>query len=141
MLPYRDSRFTKIALVIFFLCIVVYGYFEVRGLVFGPTVTVTSLVSVVTEPFITIRGHASRISSLSMNGKTISVTEDGAFEEPFVLSPGDNHIALDAADKYGRTNKTVLEIVYAPSVFSTVTAKAAASTTATSTTASSTKAR
>jgi hypothetical protein len=113
MLPHRDSRVTKIALAIFFILILGYGYYEARGLLFGPVITVTSSVSIVYSPAITIRGKADRIASLSMNGKQITVTEDGVFEEPFVLAPGDNHIMLDAVDKYGRTRQKVFEIVYA----------------------------
>lgn len=114
MLPYRDSRLTYIALGIFFLIIAGYTYFEARGILFGPRITVTSKVTEVHEPFITIKGRADRISSLLMNGNIVSVTETGAFEEPYVLARGDNRIVLDAKDKYGRTRREVIEIVYTP---------------------------
>lgn len=118
MLPYRDSRLTYIALGIFFLIVLGYAYFEAQGLLFGPSITVTSTVTEVHEPFITIKGKAERIASLSMNGKTISVTEEGAFEEPYLLAPGYNRIALDARDKYGRSRSAAIEIVYTPSISS-----------------------
>jgi len=118
MLPYRDSRLTYIALGIFFLIVISYAYFEARGLLFGPSITVSSNITEVREPFIVIRGHADRISSLSMNGKTIPVTEDGAFEEPYLLSAGYNRIVLDAVDKYGRSRRQAIEIVYTPSTSS-----------------------
>jgi Glucodextranase, domain B len=130
MFSYRDSRITKVVLAVFFVCIVAYGYFEARGLLFGPAIMITSQVSVVTDPFITVRGRADRISSLSMNGKSVSVTEAGVFEVPFVLAPGDNHIILDASDTYGRTTKKIIEIVYAPDLpAATTTTTAATSTT------------
>ncbi len=115
MLPYRDSRLTYIALGIFFLIVLGYAYYEARGLLFGPSITVNSSVTEVHEPFVTIKGQADRIASLSMNGKTIPVTEDGAFEEPYILSPGYNRIVLDARDKYGRTRSEAIEIIYTPS--------------------------
>ena len=118
MLPYRDSRLTYIALGVFFLIVIGYAYFEARGLLFGPSITVSSSVTEVREPFIMIRGQADRISSLSMNGKTIPVTEDGAFEEPYLLSAGYNRIVLDAVDKYGRSRRQAIEIVYTPSTSS-----------------------
>ena len=135
MLPYRDSRLTYIALGIFFLIVIGYAYFEARGILFGPSITVTSQVTMVDQPFVTIKGQADRIASLSMNGKTIAVTEDGAFSEPYLLAPGDNRIVLDARDKYGRSREQVIEIVYAPDA-STSSGQAATSTlptTATST--------
>ena len=115
MFPYRDSRITRIALAVFFLIVVGYAYFEARGLLFGPSITVASGVSESHEPLVTIKGQADRISSLTMNGKAISVTESGAFEEPYLLSVGYNRIVLDAKDKYGRTSRKALEIVYTPS--------------------------
>ena len=46
---------------------------------------------------------------------TAFVTEEGAFEEPYVLAPGYNRIVLDAKDKYGRSRSRAIEIVYTPS--------------------------
>jgi len=120
MLPYRDSRLTYIALGVFFLIVLGYAYYEARGLLFGPSITVSSSVTEVHEPFILIKGQADRIASLSMNGKTIPVTENGAFEEPYLLSPGYNRIVFDAVDKYGRSRRQAVEIVYTPPSDSTL---------------------
>lgn len=115
MLPYRDSRITKIALGVFFILVVVYAFFEAQGILFGPTISTYSNVIEVHDPFITINGQAERISSLSMNGEEIQVTESGAFEEPYLLAEGSNRIVLDAKDKYGRRTQKVIEVVYTPS--------------------------
>ncbi len=111
MLPYRDSRLTYMALGIFFLIVIGYAYFEAQGILFGPQIKVTSQPAEVDKPFILIRGSAERITSLSMNGKIIPVTENGAFEEPYLLAPGYNRIVLDAEDQYGRKRTKTLEIV------------------------------
>ncbi len=133
MLPYRDSRLTYIALGIFFLIVLGYAYYEARGLLFGPSITVTSNITEVHEPFVTIKGQADRIASLSMNGKTIPVTESGAFEEPYLLSVGYNRIVLDATDKYGRTRRQAIEIIYTPSTSSGQAPESAEATTSSST--------
>ena len=132
MLPYRDSRLTYIALGVFFLIVLGYAYYEARGLLFGPSITVSSSITEVHEPFILIKGQADRIASLSMNGKTVPVTEDGAFEEPYLLSPGYNRIVLDASDKYGRTRRQAIEIVYTPPATSEATTSQTAATTSAS---------
>lgn len=119
MLPYRDSRLTKIVLGIFFLLIIGYAYFEARGLLFGPSITVATDITEVHDPFITLQGQAARISALTMNGKAVEVTEDGAFSEPYLLSSGYNRIILDARDKYGRTSSQTIEIVYTPNADTT----------------------
>ncbi len=112
MLPYRDSRLTQIALGLFFLLLIGYAYFEAQGLLFGPSITVTSQVSSVYDPFVLIQGHADRISSLLMNGKSIQVTEKGDFSEPYVLARGYNRVILDARDKYGRRSSKTIAIMY-----------------------------
>ena len=128
MLPYRDSRLTYIALGVLFLILLGYAYYEARGLLFGPTISVTSSVTEVHDPLITIKGHADRIASLSMNGTMISVTENGTFEEPYLLAEGYNRIVLDAKDKYGRNRRQVIEVVYMPSSAKTTEGTAATST-------------
>ncbi|MEK7134045.1 MAG: hypothetical protein AAB804_03160 [Patescibacteria group bacterium] len=115
MLPYRDSRLTYIALGIFFLIVLGYAYYEARGILFGPTITVSSDLTELHGRIAVIKGQADRIASLSMNGKTIPVTETGAFEELYILALGYNRVTLDAQDKYGRRRSKTIEIVYNPS--------------------------
>ena len=114
MLHYRDGRITKTLLVAFFLILAGYGYYELRGIVFGPRIEITTDTHETTDSFIFIEGHAEHIASLSMNGHPISVTEDGYFEEPYLLAPGINRIILDAEDTYGQTRQEVVRIVYTP---------------------------
>ena len=112
MLPYRDSRLTRYALIIFFILLIGYGYFEARGLLSGPRIAVPSGTTEVQDRFVLIKGRAERIAELRMNGKPIAVTEEGMFEEPYLLAPGLNRIVLDAIDKYGRTRQEVVQIVF-----------------------------
>lgn len=119
MMPYRDSRIVRFGLAAFFLLIIGYAYFEGRALLYGPTIEVSPRVMEVSEPYITIQGVARHVASLSLNGDPIPVTEDGAFEEGYVLVPGYNRILLDAKDKYGKNAKRIIEIVYNPDFSST----------------------
>jgi hypothetical protein len=119
MLLSRDSRITRTVIGIFFLIVLGYAYFELHGILYGPTIEVTSGTNVAYDPMITITGTASRISSLSMNGQAVSVTEQGAFAEPYLLALGLNRIVLEARDKYGRNRKEVIQVVYSPSADST----------------------
>jgi hypothetical protein len=114
MLPYRDSRLTQIALVIFFLAVAAYAYFEVRGILYGPRITIESSVATVHERYVLISGRADRIASLSVDGAPVSVTRDGSFEVPYLLAPGINQVMFDAKDSYGNTTSKTVEIVYAP---------------------------
>lgn len=114
MLPYRDSRLTLIGIVVFFVIALGYGFFELRGMLYGPTLNVPQGQTTVHDPFVTIAGTADRISSLSMNGAPITVTEGGSFSEHYLLTPGLNRITLDAVDKYGHKKERVITIVYVP---------------------------
>lgn len=119
MLPYYDSRLTRIILAVFFVALAGYAYYEIRGLLSGPAIQIDNRVMEVHDPFITIEGSAKRIASLSMNGKTIPVTEDGSFSEGYLLTTGYNRIVLEARDRYGNATARELEIVYTPSASST----------------------
>src|SRR3989344_2710151 len=112
MLPYRDSRLIRFGLIVFFLIVAGYAYFEGRALLYGPAIEISPRVMEVDEPFITISGTALRIVSLSLNGMPISVTEKGDFEEGYVLTPGYNRLILNARDKYGKTTERTIEIFY-----------------------------
>jgi hypothetical protein len=82
------------------------------------------------EQFITITGKADRIDTLTMQGAPVAVTEEGAFSEPYLLTPGVNRIVFKATDKYGHSSTDVLQIVYQPA---TSTTPVATTTVATST--------
>ena len=112
MLPYRDSRLVHFILLAFFILVLAYAYFEGQALLRGPTINISPRVMEVSESFVTISGTAERISSLSLNGTPIPITEDGAFEEGYVLTPGYNLLVLDARDKYGKTAQRSIEILY-----------------------------
>ena len=118
MLPYRESKLTKIVLIVFFLLVLGYAYFEGRGFLYGPAISVENRVIEVDKPFLTIEGTAHRIATLSMNGETIPVTEDGAFSEPYLLAPGYNRIVLTASDRYNKSTERIIEIVYTPAATS-----------------------
>jgi hypothetical protein len=122
MLPYRDSRLTRILVGIFFLIVLGYAYYEARGLLFGPSISISSGVPATAQTsYVLIQGETSHIASLSVDGNPIQVTQTGAFQEPYVLSPGVNRIIFDAEDKYGHTTEKIVEIVYMPSATSSQT--------------------
>lgn len=113
MLPY-NSWVSRIAFGLFFVFLIGYGYFEVRALLYGPQITVPDVVEPVHESFVRIQGMALHIASLEMNGRPITVTVSGEFNEPYLLAPGTNRIVLDAKDKYGNSTRKVLQVVYVP---------------------------
>ncbi len=114
MFPYRDSRLVKIILVVFFVLLLGYAYYEARAMLFGPQIEVPASTMVVHEPFTEIRGQVHYIAELRLNGTPVAVTEEGIFTEAYVLTPGANHVVLDAKHKFGRTKQKTIDIFYAP---------------------------
>lgn len=111
MLPY-SFRPGRIILIIFFLFALGYGIFEAQGIVLGPQIRVDETPISSTTQFVRIQGVATHIASLSMNGAAIAVTTDGAFDEPFLLAPGQNRVILSAKDKYGHATEKTLVLYY-----------------------------
>lgn len=59
----------------------------------------------------TIRGRAERTTGLSLNGNTISVDEQGNWDQTLIVFPGDNIISIKASDRFGRSISQTLSIV------------------------------
>jgi Glucodextranase, domain B len=129
MHPYRDSWITRSLLILFFIVVILYAYFEARGILFGPSINITQSVEEVSSPYVEITGTTSHISQLSMNGTSVPVTESGAFSVPYVLEPGFNELVFDAKDKYGQSTQRVVEIVYTPATSTSSTTPGQASST------------
>ncbi len=113
------SRITygNIKAIIFSLLIVSilgYTYFQMRDLVTGPVITVTSPENGAvfgTAP-VDIVGSTRNISEITLNDRDIFISEDGVFSEKLLLSPGYNIITLQAEDRFGRTTQKILELTY-----------------------------
>ena len=114
MFPSRDSWPAKVALAIFFVLLVGYAYYEARAMLYGPRIIIAAETLATREPLAVIEGRAENITELRMNGAPISVTEDGVFKEPIILTPGGNLIVLDATDRYGRVRQKTIEAIYSP---------------------------
>lgn len=115
MLPYSNNRIAAIAILIFFLAVLGYAYFEARNVLYGPKIVVATPADAplsVSESLVHIRGSAKNIAELRMNGNPVTVTEEGAFDEALLLAPGYNKVVLTANDKFGRSTTQTLEILF-----------------------------
>jgi len=119
MIPFRANKLTVIAIVVFFIGVLGYAYFEARNVIRGPQIALAAVLEdglVVDKPLILVRGVARNITELRMNSRTIPTTEAGAFEEAHLLAPGYNTIRLEAWDKIGRTTHADIQVVYKPKI-------------------------
>jgi len=58
----------------------------------------------VNNALVTLSGHASPFSLLTINGQTVSVDDEGVFQHQLVLNEGSNVIRLQATDDVGNIN-------------------------------------
>ena len=68
MRPYRESHITRIALIVFFVFVLGYAYFEARGLIFGPSITLEQTFATTSDPYLEIKGATAHISDLKLDG-------------------------------------------------------------------------
>jgi len=119
MIPFRANKLTVTVIVVFFIGVLGYAYFEARNLIRGPQIALAAGLEedlVVDKPLVLVRGVARNITELRMNSRTIPTTEAGAFEEAHLLAPGYNTIRLEAWDKIGRTTHADIQVVYKPKI-------------------------
>ena len=100
------------------ICATVAGYivFEARGIVAGPSLSVEQPFAgaTLTEPVTRLTGTAERISKISLNGRQIFISEEGAFDEPLILTPGYNEILVEAWDRFDKKTSVMLPLVHHP---------------------------
>lgn len=92
-----------------------YVLFQARNFLNGPVITLNDTASPLHhERIITLEGTARNIVKLTLNGKEIHTTEDGAFRQPLVLESGYTIMTLHAQDRFGRTTSITREFVFVP---------------------------
>lgn len=91
-----------------------YALFEIRGLLIGPRVVVTSHPSgsVLNESRITLAGETERVTDITLNDRPIFIDESGKWSEAVILAPGYNVLELNAHDRFGRVDRELVELVY-----------------------------
>jgi len=93
--------------------IALFGVYQARFIIAGPTITIDSPANgtTITDRLITLRGSATNIKTLTVNGKTLYTDEIGQFAEKMLLFPGYNVVVVAAEDKFGNRSEERLEFV------------------------------
>ena len=97
---------------IFFLIIIVFAFFRSQDLIFGVKIKNVNIVDArlhdvvgqgvkVTESVIQVTGNAKNAVNLALNGREISIDQNGNFNETIALLSGYNIINIKARDKFG----------------------------------------
>ena len=100
-------------LCIFFVLIVVYAFFRSHDLIFGVKIKNVNITdgTKVMESILEVKGNAKNATKLTLNGREISIDEDGNFNETIALLSGYNVINITAKDKFGYIDKKNYKII------------------------------
>ncbi|MFA6353828.1 MAG: hypothetical protein WCW93_02765 [Candidatus Paceibacterota bacterium] len=98
---------------LFFILIIIYVIIGSKDLIFGVKIKNVNLVdgATVTENIIQITGNAKNAINLTLDGREISIDEQGNFDETIALLAGYNIINIKARDKFGYIDEKNYHII------------------------------
>jgi len=101
-------------LFIFFLFIIIYGFFRSQDLIFGVKIKNVNIVdgTKITNNILEITGNAKNAISLTLDGREISIDGNGNFDETIALLSGYNIINIKAQDKFGYADEKNYKLMY-----------------------------
>jgi hypothetical protein len=99
---------------VFFILIVIYVIWGSKDLIFGVKIKNVNLIdgTTVTNNIINLIGNAKNAIELTLNGRKISVNDQGDFSETIALLSGYNIINIKAEDKFGYIDEKNYKIMY-----------------------------
>jgi hypothetical protein len=109
------SVIRSLLIILAILGMLAYVLFQARFLLLGPQIAlIDTPAPVQNNQIIHIKGKASNISKISLNGRQIFTDTSGYFDEALVLENGYTIATIEATDRYGRTTEVVKQFVYTP---------------------------
>ncbi len=99
---------------IFFILIIAYAIFGSQNLIVGVKIINVNIVdgTKVSDSIQKITGNAKNAMNLTLNGREISIDEDGNFNETIALLSGYNIITIRAQDKFGYVDEKNYKLIY-----------------------------
>ena len=99
---------------IFFIFMIIYGILGSKDLIFGVKIRNVDLKdgATVTDNILKVTGTAKNAINLTLDGREITVDEQGNFKETIALLPGYNIINIKAKDKFGYVDEKNYKLIY-----------------------------
>lgn len=90
-----------------------YASWQARHLITGPEISLLAEPEVrQDERVVQLRGIATNVTTLLLNGKPIRIDRKGMFDVGVVLENGYTIMSIEAEDRYGRTTRLERSFVY-----------------------------
>jgi hypothetical protein len=99
---------------VFFLLIIIYAFFRSHDLIFGVKIRDVNIVvgAKVTDPVLEVKGNAKNATHVVLDGREISIDQNGNFNETIALLSGYNIINIKAEDKFGYSDEKNYKLMY-----------------------------
>src|SRR5665647_552495 len=103
---------TRYLLAIVLFVLIGYGLFEAWPLIIGPSLSIESPQNEQTYPdgIVTVKGRASRIAMLTLDGASVLHDKDGSFSSTLTFPHGESILTFVATDRFGRHITTTRSI-------------------------------
>jgi hypothetical protein len=99
--------------IVIILIIVAYALWRSFAYARGPHITITEPLnfSSINSTTTQVIGRVERANTITLNGKPITIDEQGNFNEIIVLFPGTNILTIKAHDQFDRTVQKEIRVV------------------------------
>ena len=99
---------------VFFILIIIYAILGSKDLIFGVKIKNVNIVDGATATYniVKLTGNAKNAINLTLDGRKISVDEQGNFSETIALLSGYNIINIKAEDKFGYVDEKNYKLIY-----------------------------
>ena len=104
---------------VFFIILIIYAVFSSRDIIWGVKIKNVNLNGLsaqsgttVTENVLKVTGNAKNAINLTLNGREISIDQQGNFNETIALLGGYNIINIKARDKFGYIDEKNYKLMY-----------------------------
>ncbi len=112
---FHRSRATKYIFAAFVLVVLMYAFFEARNVLYGPQILLgTTGAITVTDALVEISGTVKNVTSFTLDGRSVFISDSGVFLEKVLLAEGLNEFVFEASDKFDNQTREVLKVVYLP---------------------------
>lgn len=103
----------NVGLIVFFSFIVVYAFFRSYDLLFGVKIKEVNLVNggTYSESVYKVTGNAKNAIKLTLNGREISIDQEGNWSEDIGLFLGYNVVEIRAEDKFGHIDEKNYKLI------------------------------
>lgn len=100
-------------LIALFVFIIFYAFFRSKDLIFGVKIRDVNIVDGIkyTESVQKITGNAKNAIKLTINGREISIDQEGNFSEDIALLLGYNILEIRAEDKFGHIDEKIYKLI------------------------------